>query len=424
VNTLSPLNPDTKPDQLPENPITDTPAQPAERMAETPSYVDYNVPDIEVEPSIAPPSGSFNVQNATPAESRYVAPAAVQSDKNPVSVGEPTVPSSGFLVGYITSLFAGTSMLYGLSTLGFILLDHFINRPDGVKIGGLYDASSVVSSWHVWLIASLVTFTALYLVLSRAAGKRIAAGLIPERQMQAAEVARSIFTAILVITSATLVASLLFTLLNGTLAAAEIEIKDIVIQIAGTIATFIWVGAIVWHQTTIHRKGRNGLAGVILASVAVILAVVASIFLLAAGRNAVIDSHTMSDLSTIQSKLMSYKSEHNNTYPDNLSSLDITDEAVKKRLGNYTYTHIVTPASTSSLWDDTSDKSSGSMYDMTDMYSTTGSPSTTTSSYKLCANFLTDDSKDSSVLYGSAKSQSSTTFYGHGKGEHCVETDI
>jgi type II secretory pathway pseudopilin PulG len=314
-------------------------------------------------------------------------------------------------------------MLYGLSTLGFILLDHFINRPDGVKIGGLYDASSVVSSWHVWLIASLVTFTALYLVLSRAAGKRIAAGLIPERQMQAAEVARSIFTAILVITSATLVASLLFTLLNGTLAAAEIEVKDIVIQIAGTIATFIWVGAIVWHQTTIHRKGRNGLAGVILACAAIILAVIASIFLLAAGRNAVIDSHTMSDLSTIQSKLMSYKSEHD-TYPDNLSSLNITDEAIKRRLGSYTYTHIVTPASTSSLWDDTSTKSSSSMYDMTDMYSTTSSQPTTTSSYKLCANFLTDDSKDSSILYSSAKSQNSTTFSGLGKGEHCVETDI
>jgi hypothetical protein len=434
MNTLTPLNPDTKPEQLPESPKPETAAQPTGQMVDTTNYVDFNVPDVEVEQPIAQPFvASPTEAPAQPAA--FTAPRPIAS--TPVAFGGHTTetqvatePSSGFLVGYIASLFAGVSVLYGLSSLGFILLDHFIKKPADLTIGGYFDASSFVSTWHVWLVASLVTFAVVYLILSRSAAKHIAAGLIPERQIQASEVARSIFTAVLVISSASLMASLLFTLLNGTLAAAEIQGEDIAIQIIGTIMTFAWVAIIVWHQSTIHLRGRNGIPGAILAVGVTAIAVVASIFLIGAGRNGVIDARTVSDLSTIQSELSSYKGLHE-TYPTKLTDLTIKDEAIKKRLGKYTYTQTESVAPSSSQQQSSFSledySSSDSMYDMMSNYQTTSEPtSTTTSTYKLCATFLTDTSSKSNVsgLTAQSETSKSTSFNSHPKGEHCVERTL
>jgi type II secretory pathway pseudopilin PulG len=424
MNTLTPLNPDIKPEQLPERPNAGE-VTPAADQPDPISYADYNVPTVELESPLPQPTA-------------YVAPTVTPSTpvvfgrSAPVSTTAVQVPTSGFLVGYIASLFAGVSVLYGLSTLGFILLDHFINRPAGLKIGSMFDASGLISTWHVWLISSLLTFTVLYLILSGSAGKHIAAGLIPERQLQAAEVARSVFTAVLVVSCVSLVAGLLFTLLNSTLAAAEVEAKAVAIQVVGSILTFIWVGIIIWHQSAIHQNGRNGVTGAILATGVIAVVLTAAIFLLAAGRNAVIDSRTVSDLSTIQSKLMSYQLEHEK-YPTDLASLKIEDESIAKRLSKYTYTQKedAAPASSSSSSSsfqsfESDDSSSDSIYDMTSYYGNATKEASTVSTYKLCANFLTDTAGDGTtdLLSGQAagvSASSAATFTTHPKGQHCVE---
>jgi type II secretory pathway pseudopilin PulG len=412
MNTLTPLNPDVKPDALPENPRPEAPVQSSETLASPQDYVDYNIPAIEVEQPSVQPASYTPVTPVTPTQAAFGVGA--------VSKAIPAIAFGGFLMKYIASLFAGISVLYGLSSLGFALLDHFINQPAGVKIGSLFNASSLVSTWHVWLVASLLTFAVLYLTLSRSAGKYIAGDLVSKKELQVAEVARAIFTAILIISATSLMASLVFTLLNGTLAAADIDGKDIAIQVVGSILAFAWIGILVWHQTSIHLRGKNGVAGAILTIGVALLAVLASVFLLATGRNAVIDSRTVSDLSTVQSALMSYKSAHDD-YPEKLSVLTIEDEAVKGRLAKYTYTRTeaTKQASLQQKYSDMID--SGSMYDSLDTLS--DNSTSVEPGYKLCANFLTDASASGSSL--TTQSYSSTsTFYSHGKGEHCVDSAL
>lgn len=420
MNTITPLNPDVKPDTLPESPKPDVPSQSEEKTMDPLDYTNYTMPAFEIEQSKAQPAVPASAASPTvPSTS-----AAYGAGAAPVK-SMTVITSSGFLMKYIASLFAGISVLCGLSSLGFILLDHFINKPTGVTLGSMFDASTLVSTWHVWLVASLVTFIVLYLALSRAAGKYLAGDTASEREVQVAEVARSIFTAVLMISAAYLVASLLFTLLNSTLAAAEVEGKDIAIQVVGSILAFIWIGVIIKHQSAVHLQGKNGIAGAILAVSVVVFAVLASVFLLAAGRNAVIDSRTVSDLSTIQSELSNYKAK-NDGFPENLNQLTIDDEKVKSRLGKYTYTRTESTAKKSFMqsYDDMTSSDSGSMFSSMNDFSS--SSSSTDSGYKLCANFLTDASSKSSG-YGSSTEQaggSSSTFYSHGKGEHCVERDL
>lgn len=414
MNVITPLNPDVQPDALPESPKPDASTQSNDAVTAPLDYVDYNIPAVEVEQPSVQPASYASMPPKPPTTQAAFGVGAVPTKSAAV------IASSSFLMKYIASLFAGVNVLYGLAVFGFILLDHFINKPAGAKVGNVFDASTLVSTWHVWLVASLLTFAVLYLTLSRSVGKYIVEDNASEREIQVAEVARSIFTAILVISAASLVASLLFTLLNGTLAAAEIEGKDIAIQVVGSILAFIWIGLIIWHQTSIHVRGKNGVAGISLAAGALIIAVLASVFLLAAGRNAVIDSRTTSDLSTIQSELSSYKFK-NDTYPDKLSLLTIDDEKTKSRIGKYTYTRTETAKQSSFQVGDEDMFSSDSMYDSPSSFSR--SSSLPESGYKLCATFLTDASKTSTLYDGTMTDSdgSSSTFSSHGKGEHCVE---
>ena len=425
MNTITPLNPGVKPDLLPESPKTDTPVQSPEKTMDPIDYPNYPMPAFEVEqPSSHPtPAAQSVTPSAVPAT-----PASSGAGRAQIK-SMTVIASSGFLMKYIASLFAGISVLSGLTSLSFILLDHFINKPEGLKLGSMFDASTIVSTWHVWLVASLLTFTTLYLLLSRAAGKYLAANNASDNEVQVGEVARSIFTAILIIFAAYLAASLLFTLLNSTIAAAEIEGKDIAIQVAGSVLAFIWITLIIKHQSVVHQQGKNGLAGIILAVVAAAIVIVASVFLLAAGRNAVIDSRTLSDLSTVQSELSTYNAK-NDQYPESLSVLAIDDEKVKSRLSNYKYTR------TQTTDESTAQDSYEDMFSSDDFYSS-GSTSSfrtlqpaTKNGYKLCANFLTDASSKSDLYGGSAdltegaSASASTSFYSHGKGEHCIERDI
>lgn len=420
MNTLTPLNPDVKPEALPEqpDPIASGPTQ--ESSMDPLAYSTAAMPAFEIEESKTP-----TTPPATP-PTVPITPAAFGVGAAPKAATSMTlIASSGFLMKYIASLFAGISVLSGLSSLGFILLDHFINKPEGMKIGSMFDASTIVSTWHVWLVASLLTFVLLYLMLSRASGKYLASDSASDREVQVGEVARSIFTAVLIIFTAYLVASLLFTLLNSTLAAAEIEGKDIAIQVAGSVLAFLWVGLIIKHQSAVHLQGRNGVAGVILAGAVVTVAVLAAIFLLAAGRNAVIDNRTVSDLSTVQSELSSYKAK-NDTFPEHLSVLPIEDTKVKGRLAKYTYTRTQSTTQKSAGYDSYEDMiASSSFYGST---STFGKQTPTTESgYKLCATFLTDASSKSGVYdvtTTEATGNTSANFYSHGKGEHCVERDV
>jgi hypothetical protein len=427
MNTITPLNPDVKPDALPESPVSDAPSAASETSMDPLDYTNYSMPAFEVEQSKAP-----TVVVAAPAISQNpaVSPQPVAMGVGPMSPSASAssmtlIASSGFLMKYIASLFAGISVLSGLSSLGFILLDHFINKPEGAKIGSMFDASTIVSTWHVWLVASVLTFVALYLVLSRASGKYLAGDNASEREVQVGEVARSIFTAVLIIFTTYLVASLLFTLLNSTLAAAEVEGKDIAIQVAGSVLAFIWVGLIIKHQSSVHLQGKNGVAGAVLAGAVLTVAVLASVFLLAAGRNAVIDSRTVSDLSTVQSELSSYKAK-NDTFPESLTTLPIEDAKVKGRLAKYTYTRTQPTAQQSSFNDSYEDMlTSDSFYGSTSTFGKTATIAE--SGYKLCATFLTDASSKSNaydLTTTEATGSTSANFYSHGKGEHCVERDV
>ena len=425
MNTISPLNPDVRPDGAPKHPDQNTPEQFAgDTTTDSPNYDNNPMPAFEIEQQ----TQTDRREIADAPQSQVTPPTLAAATTSPVAVTSPTLSTvttqgSGFAMKYIASLLGGLTAVSALSALSFTLLDYFINRPEGVRIGGMFDTSTIVSTWHVWLVACALTFTGVYLLLSRATAKSIAANLPSERELNVAEMARSIFTALLLIGGVYLVASLVFTLLNGTLAAAEIDARDIAVQIAGSVLVIGWIVGVMKHQSAVHLEGKNGVAGIVIAVGAVVLSVLAAVFLLAAGRNAVIDSRTLSDLSTIESKLMSYNLK-NESYPEHLDILTIDDSKLKSRLGNYKYSQIKSRDTYQSSYLDFTKMDSDSLYD-TVMNSDSTLPPVKVG-YKLCATFLTDASTKSDLYDSAALSlgaSKSTTFYSHPKGEHCVEHD-
>jgi competence protein ComGC len=339
-------------------------------------------------------------------------------DAGPTTV--PPVPTAGsniFLVKQLALLFSGLSVLGGLISLGYVLLDHFI--ADKTSGSGAYNVGHYINSWHVWLVASIITFGGVYVWLSLTVQRALGTGLNSTNDSRVMVVARSIFMGILVIVATTLVAGLLYLLLSVTLAAADISWRDAMIEIFGAVNGLLWIGVLLWQQHLLGKQSSNRLPVIVIAAGIVLLALLTAIFPILSNRAETIDRRTVSDLTTIQSSILTYKYKHDRL-PSSLSDLTIDESSTKGRLDDYKYKVTSSSTSSSSL-DDLFGSSSSSSYSI-------GKYSRQT--YQLCATFKTDTTDAASdsptPAYGGISEGVSTTnrtqsFSVHEKGEQCFD---
>lgn len=299
-----------------------------------------------------------------------------------------------FLFQYVTLLASGLVLLSLLSFTGFALLNHWLGEagPAGMFSGVEY-------SLYIYLLASLVVFGILHAWM-----RMCVRNVSPGDQPSAVRVFRAIFLTILVLTIIGSMAALAYVGIDMLLGAGDYSAKSAWLVVLDSLQVILWASLLWWYFKQPRSK-----AIVYTASVGVVAGVMAVLLLtlpIFSKRDAVIDSRTSSDLSAIAAKINEY-ARKNNKLPAALGDVKL-DDKVASRVGNYEYLpgEASAPKSMPTTPEDYlgySSSSSGSAF-----------------SYKLCATFKTDTTKDEddtiflSYFGGSGAMK-------HPSGRHCFD---
>lgn len=222
--------------------------------------------------------------------------------------------------------------------------------------------------------------------------------------------------------------------------ADDMQSNQILIQTLAGLHILVWIALLIWQERLVKKARQSWLQGFIVVAGVVLVVVATGIFPVGSKTDERYDHRAESDLSTIESKISSYKSTYAQL-PSSLNDIKLDqDSPIKGRLGNYTYTVKTTQKSVSSIYEDYSDlfqsNSSTDEKQTVDMDTSalqkmlsqrSRIPTTqTVKTYEICATFRTDttgkaktDSGSISALLGATASGDS--FTNHKSGSVCFK---
>lgn len=301
------------------------------------------------------------------------------------------------LFRYVALLATGLLFIGFLSTTGFMLLDYWMGET---KNAGFF--SEYLYRFHVYLLAALVLTGGLHVWM------RLKTSAVDAESERPARVFRAIFLTILVLTMLGAIIATVHLIADLLLGTANTTVKGIWLAVLGSLQVVLWSLLAWWY----FRKDRPGSLMAYAGGVGIItliMAILLIVFPIFGKRDQVIDARTSSDLSAITASISKYAST-NNKLPDDLADLELDDEKVKGRLSSYEYQK---------------SESSAKPQRNTDLESLFNSdfyrPSTSSFSYKLCATFKTDTTKEEDEGGVIPLLTSSSGMQKHPKGKHCFD---
>lgn len=339
----------------------------------------------------------------------------------------PANKSKRFLIAYLATIFSGMALLWSAVFLGGVLFNQFFGpKDDGLSF---FDPAGI----YISVMSAMVTFGVLYIVASRYVAKSAANDTIGLKDWRVYKLVYAVFAALLLLSSATVIASLLYIPIAQVSITDDLQPKQIVVSVLTSVHALIWIALLLWQERLVRRGKNSWLQGTVIGIAALAIIVLTAIFPIGMKTNDRYDARVADDLSTIEDKISTYETSHNYKLPSSLSDLSFGDDTVAHRLTKYTYTpHQGTSSdatSGASIFDDTYSTDDTSDYTTNDTSDYTSSYGSAT--YELCADFKTDttDSSSSSLFGALTGSSSSTTspytveFTNHKTGHVCFERE-
>ncbi len=332
----------------------------------------------------------------------------VELPRKEAKMPEPMKPKvKGFyLFQYVTMLVTGLVLLTLVSVAMFALLEHWLGDTNEASFLTQY-----VYSFHVYLLVSLVLTAGLHVWM------RWKTSDVSEDETPAVRVFRAIFLTILSLTILSALGAIVYLLVDMMLGTANETSKSLWLAVLGSGQVIVWSALLWWY----FRAERSGMQMVYLGAATLVtlaVAVLVVVFPIMSKRDAVIDARTSSDLEAIVTAVGTYTSK-NNKLPAALSDVKLEDERVKSRLGSYEYQ---VTESKPAEGNETAPTAGDDMFSLDslldeDYYKT----QTSTFSYKLCATFKTDTSKDEEEGGVIPLFYPSSSMSNHPSGKHCFD---
>ncbi|RYF28346.1 MAG: hypothetical protein EOO17_04995 [Chloroflexi bacterium] len=341
-----------------------------------------------------------------------------------------------FLFTYISSALSALSVLWGVSFLGYVVLDYLIksDKPE-VAPAFYYDLAPL----YISVMASVLIFGIVHIVTSRYAAKKVADDAVDVKDWRMYRIIYATFSSILAVISAAVIASLVFVPMAQTLIAEDFESRIITIQVIGAINVFAWVGLLLWQERLV-KQGSVSIIQNIIVGVGVLSIIVATAALPIAGKqDDRLDARASADLESIEGAIDDFKNDNDGALPASLGELSIESNFVKKRISSYKYTvkESESVSKSQATYQAPLEKSLGSRDDsMSDLYGADSgidsdeyadmTKQQDSPGYRLCATFKTNTSqktKDTSALgmYASTIGGNSASFRTHATGEVCFD---
>lgn len=330
----------------------------------------------------------------------------MQSRENTVrpeaEVRETYIASSGlgkfFLFQYVTMLVSGLILFSLLSFTGFALLNHWLGEaaPASIFSGFEYYA-------YIYLLVSLVLFGALHVWMRVRVGEAA-----NDEQPQATRVFRAIFLTILILAIVGSVGAMLYVGVDMLLGTGDYSAKSMWLIMLDSLQVIVWAALLWWYFRQSRAMAVAYTAGVaVVIGVMAVLLVVLPIF---SKRDAVIDSRTSADLSSIETAISTYV-DKNDKLPATLGDVTLGDK-IKSRVGNYEYQ--ITQATQPDIKPTSPEEEYLNSLEDYALLAQAG-----ILQYKLCATFKTDTTKekDGNLLM----SYFSSGMAQHPSGRHCFD---
>ncbi len=317
-----------------------------------------------------------------------------------------TISRPLLLFEHVTTLVSGLIAVGLLSLAGYTLLDYWLGENNTMNY-----LNSYLYGFYLYLLCGLLFFTALHFWAHWRSERKL--GVADEAQPinRTTHAFLVIFLVILTVAVVSNIVAVAYIALNAALGTADYSTKGLWNALLGPLQAGLWAGLLCWYFKG-TGKGRSTM---------VYLAVNGVISLLAAGllfafpimakRDTVIDSRTSDDLSSISFAINEFVND-NIKLPDTLSELKL-DDKIKARFGVYEYEKTNTSTKIGDVEPVTSEDANDTISDLL------RAPSQQFS-YKLCANFKTDTSKDndrSPIPFLATSSDFGT----HPAGKHCFD---
>lgn len=325
-------------------------------------------------------------------------------------LAQPQHASRRFLAAYITSILSALSLLGGATYLGYTLINHFVAEKSDSWVWQYVDFTPV----HISVMTSMIVFGLLYLVTSQYVARAAAKDSVGLRDWRVYRIVYATFTATLLVIAASVIASLLYIPLAMLWFADDLELHQIVTQVAGGLHVLFWIGLLVWQERLVKNGKNAALQGMAVVVLTIALVVATGAFVVAGGIDERYDKRVASDLSRIQSAIAKYSVAHDGKLPAQLSSIELDAENTEARLGDYQYTVRQTSGATRSAAD--------SLLDYDNSYSSRSAYSSMRSQkYQLCATFRTDTTNLEASPLDALTSGGSASFSQHAKGKVCFD---
>lgn len=324
---------------------------------------------------------------------------------------ESTTPGKkGFyLFQYVTMLVSGLMLLTLVNVSVLALLEHWLGDAKEVSF-----LAQFAYGFHVYLLVSMVLAAGLHIWM------RWKTSVVQEDETGAVRVFRAIFLTILALTILGALGAIVYLLVDTMLGTANETAKSMWLAILGSGQMILW-SALLWWYFKAQRSGSQMVYLAVVGLVTVVVAVLLVVFPILSKRDAVIDARTSSDLEAIVAAVGTYASK-NDKLPASLSEITLEDERVKSRLASYEYQVTESaPAPEETLPTDLMGDLEG-LEGFDDLLSEDYYRAQPASlSYKLCATFKTDTTKEKEnsgiipLLYPSSGMGR------HPAGKHCFD---
>ena len=249
-------------------------------------------------------------------------------------LAKPPQKARRFLAAYITSILSAFALLSGASYLGYMLLNHFLTEKSDSWVWQYVDLSPV----NISVMASMVVFGTLYLACSQYAARQAGKDVIGVRDWRAYKIVYAFFSAVLLTTAASVIASLIYIPFAQMLIADDFATHQIVILVLGGLHVLLWLGVLIWQERLVKHGKYSALQGLFIIALAVPLVLLTAIYPVGSGIDTRYDKRVATDLSRIQRAIDEYKTKHDDRVPQNLSELDLEHDTTEQRLANYKYT--------------------------------------------------------------------------------------
>lgn len=307
--------------------------------------------------------------------------------------------SKTFLFQYVTMLASGLVLVTLLSLTGAALLNHWLGEQSVASIFSGFEYYA-----YIYLLVSLVLFGGLHAWMRmRVSGEQ------SDDQPSATRVFRAIFLTILILTMVGSVGTMLYVGVDMMLGTGDYSAKSTWLIMLDSLQVIVWAVLLWWYFKQPRVMAVAYTTGVaIVVGVMAVLLVLLPIF---SKRDAVIDSRTSADLSSIEIAITTYV-DKNDKLPATLGDVTL-DDKVKSRVANYEYQ--ITQATQPEIKPTSPEEEYLNSLEDYALFAQAG-----ILQYKLCATFKTDTTtkeKDDNLLM----SYFSSGMAAHPSGRHCFD---